>query len=167
MPNKKLSASNIKELISYFFVAASGVIIQLIVSSITQHYFAFNFEDSVTIGYIVAFVFGFFLTKIFAFGKKDSKNSSREAIKFLFVSIFSGLITVKGAFYGKFLFGSIPFLRTNFLLMDKTIDVVELFSHFFGMGLSFVLNFVSHKYFTFRTTGFYNYLNVSFQKMMR
>lgn len=166
MPKQK-RAANLKELISYFFVASSGVIIQLIVSSITQTRFGFSFENSVTTGYIVAFVFGFFLTKIFAFGKKNSNNSVREGIKFLFVSVFSGIITVKGAYYGKMLFSSLPIFQGEFVLFNKHIDIVELLSHFLGMGLSFVLNFVSHKHFTFKTTGIYEYLIVNFQKISK
>ena len=150
----KLSKS--RELVSYFLVASSGVVIQLIVSSITQNFFGFSFENSIIAGYIVAFVVGFFLTKVFAFDKRHSNNSGREAIKFVIVSIVSGIITVKGAYYGRYFLTELGIFKKDYLIFNKRIDIIELVSHFFGMGLSFIVNFLSHKNFTFQSTGLYS-----------
>lgn len=153
-----------KELISYFLIACSGVVIQLIVSSLTQNFFGFSFELSIAIGYIIAFIIGFFLTKFFAFNQRHSKNSFREGIKFLIVSFFSGLITVKGAYYCKVLLDEWGVFGKEQLIFGKSIDIAGLFSHFFGMGMSFVVNFISHKHFTFKATGIYHNFKLFFQK---
>ena len=153
-----------KELISYFLIACSGVIIQLVVSSLTQNFFGFSFELSIATGYIIAFIIGFFLTKIFAFNQRHSKNSFREGVKFLIVSFFSGLITVKGAYYCKVLLDEWGIFGAEQIIMNKNIDIAGLFSHFFGMGMSFVVNFLSHKHFTFRTTGLYQNFRLLFQR---
>lgn len=153
-----------KELISYFLIACSGVVIQLIVSSITQDYFGFSFELSIATGYVIAFIIGFFLTKIFAFNQRHSKNSFREGIKFLLVSFISGLITVKGAYYCKYLLDEWGIFGKEQTIFNKDIDIAGLISHFFGMGMSFVVNFISHKHFTFKTTGLYQNFRLFFQK---
>jgi len=153
-----------KELISYFLIASSGVMIQLIVSSITQNYFGFSFQLSITTGYTIAFIIGFFLTKFFAFNQRHSKNSFREGLKFLLVSFISGLITVKGAYYCKLFLDQWAFLDGEQLIFGKSIDISELISHFFGMGMSFVVNFFSHKHFTFKRTGIYHNFKLFFQK---
>ncbi|WP_165372145.1 GtrA family protein [Emticicia agri] len=153
-----------KELISYFLIACSGVVIQLIVSSLTQNFFGFSFELSIATGYIVAFIIGFFLTKIFAFNQRHSKNSFREGIKFLLVSFISGFITVKGAYYCKYFLDEWGVFGKEQLMFNKSIDIAGLISHFFGMGMSFVVNFISHKHFTFRTTGIYHNFRLFFQR---
>lgn len=153
-----------KELISYFLIASSGVMIQLIVSSITQNHFGFSFQLSITTGYIVAFIIGFFLTKFFAFNQRHSKNSFREGLKFLLVSFISGIITVKGAYYCKYILDQWSIFDGDQIVFNKSIDIAELISHFFGMGMSFVVNFISHKHFTFRTTGLYHNFKLFFQK---
>ena len=153
-----------KQLISYFLIACSGVIIQLIVSSITQNFFGFSFELSIATGYVIAFIIGFFLTKVFAFNQRHSKNSFREGIKFLLVSFISGFITVKGAFYCKYFLDQWGIFGKDQLVFNKSIDIAGLISHFFGMGMSFVVNFVSHKHFTFKTTGIYHNFRLLFQR---
>lgn len=153
-----------KELISYFLIACSGVIIQLIVSSLTQNFFGFSFELSIATGYTIAFIIGFFLTKIFAFNQRHSKNSFREGMKFLLVSFISGFITVKGAYYCKYFLDEWGIFGAEQIIMNKNIDIAGLVSHFFGMGMSFVVNFLSHKHFTFRTTGLYQNFRLLFQR---
>ncbi|PLK46202.1 MULTISPECIES: GtrA family protein [Emticicia] len=152
-----------KELISYFFIACSGVMVQLIVSSITQNFFGFSFQLSIALGYVIAFIIGFFLTKIFAFNQRHSKNSFREGIKFLLVSLISGIITVKGAYYCLHILREYTIFEKEQLVFGKSIDFGALISHFFGMGMSFVVNFVSHKHFTFRTTGLYHNFKLFFK----
>lgn len=152
-----------KELISYFLIACSGVMVQLIVSSITQNLFGLSFQLSIALGYIIAFIIGFFLTKIFAFNQRHSKNSFREGIKFLLVSLISGIVTVKGAYYCLHALRDWGIFEKEQLILGKSIDVAALISHFFGMGLSFVINFISHKHFTFRTTGLYHNFKLFFK----
>lgn len=153
-----------KELISYFLIACSGVVIQLIVSSLTQNFFGFSFELSIATGYTIAFIIGFFLTKFFAFNQRHSKNSFREGIKFVLVSFISGFITVKGAFYCKYFLDEWGIFGKEQLIFTKSVDIAGLISHFFGMGMSFVVNFISHKHFTFKNTGIYHNFRLLFQR---
>lgn len=147
---------NRRDFIAYFIVAATGASIQLIAGSLLQEWFQLNYEQALIVGYLVAFVVGFFLTKLFAFNAKNSAQTKREIIKFTLVSIFSGLITVYGSslFYTFSLhqFGqrnaSIPF-------SIKEVNVNKLAAQIMAMGLSFMSNYVLHKQFTFRHTGFY------------
>ncbi|MFC5412776.1 GtrA family protein [Larkinella bovis] len=150
---------NQKDLIAYFIVAAIGASLQIVVSSLLQEWFQVSYENGVLIGYVTSFFIGFFLTKLLAFNAKNSAKTRREMAKFAMVSVISCLITVYGAsgLYNLSIsqIGSYEFTLPGSV---KTVNTNKLFSHTFGMGLSFISNYILHKTFTFRNTGFYEKL---------
>ncbi|MCF0058902.1 GtrA family protein [Dyadobacter sp. CY356] len=146
---------NLRDIFAYFLVAAAGVLIQLIIGTLAQDWFGITYVQSLTAGYLVAFVAGFFLTKIFAFNTK----SKREMIKFALVAALSFCITVYGSdalfqlslkLVGQYKF-QIPF-------SVKLVDINQLFSLLTCTGISFISNYTLHKKFTFQDTGFYDRL---------
>ncbi|WP_128545179.1 GtrA family protein [Larkinella soli] len=150
---------NRKDVIAYFIVAAIGASLQLLVGTLTQEWFPVTYEQALLIGYVTSFFIGFFLTKLFAFNARNSTKTRREMTKFAMVSVISCIITVYGssllysastASLGVFSF-VIPF-------SVKVVNVNKLVSHTAGMGLSFISNYILHKTFTFRNTGFYEKL---------
>ena len=158
-PVKEGPLFNKKDLFAYFFVAATGALVQLIVGSLLHEWFLVSYKRAILIGYVVAFFVGFFLTKLFAFDARKSAETTREAVKFCMVSVVSGFITVYlSAFmydYSVQQIGIYQFLIPN---STKEVDVNKLVSHVGGMGLSFISNYILHKTFTFRNTGFYEKL---------
>lgn len=156
MPSKLF---NHRDVIAYFIVAAIGASIQLLAGSLLQEWFGVTYIQALLVGYLVAFVAGFFLTKLFAFNAKNSAQTKREAVKFTVVSIVSGIITV----YGSSLFYtlSVTQLKAYNLLLPfsvKTVNVNKLIAQIAAMGLSFISNYILHKRFTFHQTGFYERL---------
>lgn len=150
---------NPRDLIAYFLVAASGALIQLLVGSVSQSWFPITYREALTLGYIVASVFGFFLTRIFAFSTSNKAKSRREMIKFSMVAILSFLITVYGsdALYGI----SVIWFGTHQVLIPFSVKLVELNklgSQLACMVVSFMSNYILHKRFTFSNTGFYERL---------
>ncbi|GAB4026422.1 GtrA family protein [Spirosoma gilvum] len=150
---------NRRDVLAYFIVAAIGASLQLIAGSVLQDWFQMSYKQALLIGYVVAFFVGFLLTKLFAFNARNSAQTNREAIKFTLVSILSCLITVYGA---SLLY---DFSVNNFEPMTvlipfsvKAVNVNKLVAQIIGMGLSFISNYVLHKQFTFRNTGFYERL---------
>jgi putative flippase GtrA len=156
MPGKLF---NSRDVIAYFIVAAIGASIQLLAGSLLQEWFTVTYQQALLVGYLVAFVVGFFLTKLFAFNAKNSAQTKREVVKFTLVSAVSCLITVYGSTliydYSMSQFGTqstlIPF-------SVKAVNVNKLIAQIGAMGLSFVSNYVLHKQFTFSHTGFYERL---------
>ncbi|GLU53078.1 GtrA family protein [Dyadobacter frigoris] len=150
---------NLRDIFAYFLVAAAGVLIQLIIGTLAQDWFAITYVQSLTAGYLVAFVAGFFLTKIFAFSTKNKTKSKREMIKFALVAALSFCITV---------YGSDALFRLSLILVGqykimipfsvKLVDINQLFSLLTCMGISFISNYILHKRFTFQDTGFYDRL---------
>ncbi|MFD2937415.1 GtrA family protein [Spirosoma flavum] len=140
-------------------VAAIGASIQLIAGSLLQDWFQLSYRQALLIGYLVAFFVGFFLTKLFAFNAKNSAQTNREAVKFTIVSIISCIITV----YGSTLlydYSTNKFEQLTLLIpfSIKEINVNKLVAQVLGMGASFLNNYILHKQFTFRNTGFYEKL---------
>ncbi|WP_080239410.1 GtrA family protein [Spirosoma rigui] len=150
---------NRRDVLAYFIVAAIGASLQLVAGSILQDWFQLTYEEALFVGYVIAFVVGFVLTKLFAFNAKNSAQTNREAIKFTLVSILSCLITVYGSVWlynysvslGEPITVVVPF-------SVKEVNVNKLASQIAGMGASFLNNYVLHKQFTFRHTGFYEKL---------
>ena len=152
---------NIRDVLTYFVIAATGALLQLLVCSLMQEWFFVSYKQALSIGYWVAFVVGFVLTKLFAFNARNAAQNNRETIKFCLVSILSWLITV----YGSALFYS--FSQTQFGIQTivipfsvKEVNLNKLFSQVTAMGASFLSNYILHKRFTFRNTGFYERLKV-------
>jgi putative flippase GtrA len=97
------------------------------------------------------------MTKLFAFDARESKQTRREMIKFMMVATFSGFVT-----WG---FSILPYhiIQTKYsdLLIQipysfKKVNVTQISTTLNGMGFSFVSNFVLHKTFTFKSSGFYD-----------
>ncbi|GAB3958908.1 hypothetical protein GCM10028805_54000 [Spirosoma harenae] len=150
---------NRRDVIAYFIVAAIGASIQLLAGSILQDWFQFSYKQALFWGYIIAFFAGFVLTKLFAFNARNSAQTNREAAKFTLVSIISCLITVYGAaFVYDFSVDSMGAQMAVIPFSVKEVNLNKLFSQLAGMGASFLSNYVLHKQFTFRNTGFYEKL---------
>ena len=155
----KNSLLNKRDLLAYFFVASTGALINLIVSSVSQDWFSISFKQSVIAGYLAASLVGFFLTRMFAFDTKNSTKSKREMIKFTMVACLSFLITVYGSDVlfksSSSIFGIYNFIIPNSV---KTVNINKLLSQVLAMGFSFLSNYILHKKFTFNDTGFYSRL---------
>jgi len=150
---------NRRDLIAYFIVAAIGASLQLLVGTLLQEWFQVTYEQALLAGYIAAFLIGFYLTKLFAFNAKNSATTRREIAKFTLVSILSCIITVYGS---SLLYTySVETMKAVVITIPhsvKAVNVNKLVSHTAGMGLSFISNYILHKQFTFRNTGFYDKL---------
>ena len=53
---------NRRDVLAYFIVAAIGASLQLIAGSVLQDWFQLTYKQALLVGYIIAFVVGFFLT---------------------------------------------------------------------------------------------------------
>lgn len=158
---KKTTLFNIKDLVVYFLIAGTGAVVQLASGSFFRNYV--DFYTSVSLGYIVSFFVGFVLTKLFAFDARNTNQTRREMVKFGIVACLSFGITVGLSALSLELFhASSP---TDFIYQipfdfipakSREINVTEATSTLVGMGFSFVSNFILHKTFTFRSTGFYD-----------
>jgi putative flippase GtrA len=149
---------NKKDLIAYFLVAGTGALVQLICGSIFRDFM--NYNAALTWAYVVSFVVGFVLTKMFAFNARNTNQTRREMVKFLVVSAISLGITVGMAHVGLALIrGMYPQdIRLDSPFGKNQFNISELSGQFIGMGCSFVSNYFLHKTFTFKSTGFYNRL---------
>ena len=150
---------NSKDIIAYFFVAAAGALSQYIAGSFFRNYV--EYTQSVALGYIVSIAVGFVLTKMFAFDARGTSKTRREMVKFGMVSFLSFWITVGGAGLMNKLIGSFyperHYQLSVGMLSAKTIDINinEALALLIAMGFSFSSNYVLHKTFTFKDTGFY------------
>jgi len=152
---------NAKDLIVYFLVAGTGAVVQLLCSSLFQDWFNLTFQESILPAYAASFIVGFALTKLFAFDARKSNQSRREMVKFLMVAVFSGFVTYifsTAAYY----ISNNYFDKYNFVLpySKKDVNVNDMICYIVGMGFSFISNYILHKTFTFKSTGFYNRLKV-------
>lgn len=150
---------NRRDVIAYFIVAAIGATVQLIAGSLLQEWFQITYEQALFIGYLVAFVVGFILTKLFAFNARNSAQTRREAIKFVMVSVISCLITVYGSSF-LYEYSTTQFEQLTVVIpfSVKQVNLNKLVAQIIGMGLSFISNYILHKRFTFHNTGFYERL---------
>lgn len=158
---KKGSFFNAKDLIAYFLVAGTGAVIQLVSSSLIQDWFGITWSASIYPSYLVGLVWGFILTKLFAFNARQSNQTRREMIKFFMVAAVSMFVTKIGAdvsyevvinYLGFDIYeAKLPFGK-------KEVNITEMVCYIFGQGCSFVSNYILHKSFTFKSTGFYDRL---------
>jgi putative flippase GtrA len=150
---------NLRDLIAYFIVAGIGFLIQLLAGSLLQDWFALSYKQALFIGYGVAFLSGFFLTKLFAFSARNSAQTRRQGLKFSLVAVISCLITVYGASalyqLSISLLGSVEHTIPGSI---KQVNINKLAAQLVAMGVSFMSNYVLHKKFTFADTGFYDRL---------
>ena len=151
---KQKSLFNIKDVVAYFFVAGTGASVQFIAGSFFRNYV--DYKPSVALGYIASFVVGFVLTKLFAFDARNSQQTQREMLKFGMVSLFSFWLTVYGSdFLLKPISKAYPLPPYKLPLIGE-VHLNESLALLAAMGLSFSCNYVLHKTFTFRSTGFYD-----------
>jgi len=150
---------NRRDLIAYFVVAATGALTNLLVATILQEWLPVSYKSALFAGYWFSFFVGYFLTRLFAFNAKNTTQTRRQIVKFTLVSIWSCVITVYGSailynisnqWLGTFIF-LIPF-------SVKEVNLNKLVSQIAAMSASFLSNYVLHKQFTFRDTGFYDRL---------
>jgi putative flippase GtrA len=150
---------NRRDLVAYFVVAATGALSNLLVATLLQEWFTISYKTALFAGYWFSFVVGYFLTRLFAFNAKNTTQTRRQITKFILVSILSCLITVYGS---AFLFDiSKKWIGLYYYLIPfsvKEVNMNKLLSQIGAMGASFLSNYVLHKQFTFRDTGFYDRL---------
>ncbi len=152
---------NFKDLFAYFLVAGTGAVIQLVCSSLIQDWFNLTFQQSIWPSYILSFGVGFVLTKLFAFDARKSNQTRREMVKFIMVATFSGFVTDIGTRIAYF-FSNHYFEVYTYVIPGsvKEVNINEMGCYIFGMGCSFISNYILHKTFTFKSTGFYDRLKV-------
>lgn len=161
MTQKKANLFNKKDLLAYLFVAGSGAIVQLVAGSLLQDWFSISYTWSVPLAYLFSLVVGFILTKLFAFDSRNSEKTQREMVKFMMVSLFSGIIMWGTALISlKILNQLFPNLMLTLPFSEKNIHIDQLLSSICGMGFSFLSNYYLHKTFTFKSTGFYDRLKM-------
>lgn len=150
---------NQKDLIAYFLVAGTGAAVQLIAGSILRNKLQLSYADAVSWAYLISFIVGFILTKMFAFDARNTNQTRREMLKFLMVATGSWGITV---FFSvttlKFVEALLGKNTVTLPFIAKPMNLNELGCQVVGMGVSFVFNYILHKTFTFKSTGFYDRL---------
>ncbi len=155
---KKIIKRN-RSFLAYFIAAGSGAILQYIIATLCGKYLNFSLRLSAATGFIVSFPLGFLLSKVFAFKAKKSGNTKREMIKFVMATVISFILTVQGSHYASvFLTSKFGIVFYTIPFINYRVDPIYTFSLFFGMGLSFIFNFITHKRFTFVETGIYDKL---------
>ena len=154
---KKSTLFNKKDLVAYFLIAGAGAIVQLVCGGLLKDWFKLNYEATILPAYFISVIVGFTLTKLFAFDARKTQQTNREMIKFLMVATFSGFIT--------WFFSVMPYKLLQTFMSDfylqipfayKKINVTQILTTTTGMGFSFISNYVLHKTFTFKSSGFYD-----------
>lgn len=155
----RLSSIQNKELrsfISFFITALLGAGTNFISQIPYKNLFLFlgmndmtAYPWSVAAGYLTATVVSFIPAKLYAFSEKDSGSTRRESVKFLLISLVGFVIqlTVSTLTLN---------LIANPLLSMFSLVVREKVSHTVGMGVSFLANYLGHRFLTFRSTGIYD-----------
>lgn len=157
----------------YFGVACVGFSVNVISRIIYSKWLGIPYSVSVTLAYLTAMVVGFVLTKMFAFGAKNSGNSKREAVKFFAVSMVALVVTL--------VFSQIALIINNIYIhknpevheqvrqtmvsLKLTVVDRELASHLFGIGFGFFANYFGHKLFTFRSTGTWDRIQIERERL--
>ena len=150
---------NKKDLIAYFLVAGTGAAVQLIAGSILRNTFHFSYSSAVSLAYLISFIVGFVLTKMFAFDARNTNQTRREMLKFMMVAVGSWGITVFFSVTSlKFVESTLGKNTITLPFSEKPMNLNELGCQVVGMGVSFIFNYILHKTFTFKSTGFYDRL---------
>jgi putative flippase GtrA len=150
---------NKKDLIAYFLVAGTGAAVQLIAGSILRNSFQLSYSTAVSLAYLISFVVGFVLTKMFAFDARNTNQTRREMLKFMMVATASWGITWFFAVASlEYIANTLGEHSAVLPFSNKPVNLNELGSQVVGMGFSFIFNYVLHKTFTFKSTGFYDRL---------
>jgi putative flippase GtrA len=157
LSDKKAALFNQKDLFAYFIVAGLGACVQLLAGGLIKDWFRVSYEDSILPAYFIALVVGFFLTKLFAFNARQSQQTRREMFKYVLVASFSGGITwLFSTFPYQFIHAHYPDFFFHIPYSVKKINITQIGTTLHGMGYSFVSNYILHKTFTFKSSGFYD-----------
>lgn len=160
-PTSQRNLVNKKDVLAYFFVAGTGALVQLLTSSLAQDWFGLTFNQSINVAYPVSLVVGFILTKLFAFNVRNTNQTRREMVKFVMVAMFSWGVTwvlAVGSLYVSTQVLGIPITKIQLWFSQKTVNINEMICYIIGQGFSFMSNYLLHKTFTFKSTGFYDRL---------
>jgi len=172
---KLRNPKSVRNFAVYFAIACAGVTSNIVSATFLRRQFDVGFGSSIVLGYLTGMVVGFFLTKMFAFNARNSGNVTREAIKFFLVSmvaltvtwIFSELILRVLKYWFEHypttqqlleaLVGEFHTMTTDLTGIPVSLAFIDrfLFSNLGGICFGFFANFFGHKYFTFKTTGYY------------
>lgn len=109
-----------------------------------------NFEISLIMAYCTGLIFNFSLSKKFVFNSKESGKTLREFIKFFLVAS-GGLIAL-------YISSVFVFWLSNLYFSSYPIQLRKSVSHIIGIGVGFILNFVGHKFFSFRSSGIWKFI---------
>lgn len=173
---KLRNPTSVKNLAVYFMIACAGVTSNVVAATLLRRQFAVGYGSSIVLGYLTGMVVGFVLTKLFAFNARNSGNVTREAIKFFMVSMvalcvtwfFSEVILRFVNYYFSYypdaqihleaLVGDLTQVASDVTRIRIRLTFIDrqLFSHIGGICFGFFANFFGHKYFTFKTTGYYS-----------
>ena len=154
---KKSNLFNQKDIIAYFLIAGTGALIQLLSGALLKDWFHLSYESTILPAYFVSLVAGFIMTKLFAFDARQSQQTRREMIKFMIVATFSGFVTWGFSILPyHFIQSSYEDLFIQIPYSYKKVNVTQISTTINGMGFSFVSNYVLHKTFTFKSSGFYD-----------
>ena len=143
------------QLLKYFCVT----LLALLVNLTSRHYISFyiNFSYSVAIAYILGHFVNFALSAKYIFPRNISLKlafvrfsivASFGLVVALFVSVATLLVleTLTPTFYTHLQASSLLGSYTDFLLHQKHLEFV---AHVCGVGMSFICNYLGHKYFSF------------------
>ena len=157
MNKQKPALFNQKDLFAYFVVAGLGACVQLLAGGLIKDWFRVSYEDSILPAYFIALVVGFFLTKLFAFNARQSQQTRREMFKYVLVASFPGGITwIFSTIPYEFIHARYPDFYLHIPYSVKKLNITQIGTTFHGMGYSFISNYILHKTFTFKSSGFYD-----------
>ncbi len=109
------------------------------------------FAWSVFWAYMISTAVSFIPAKLWAFSAKSSGNTRREWFKFFIVATLAlgvqELVSILALHF-----------VANTYFSAYSLFIREKGSHLAGMACSFIANFLGHRFFTFRTTGLYDFL---------
>jgi len=155
--------SNIKGLVIYFAIAVVGASISLSSRFVFDDYLSLSYSLSVGLSYLLGMVWGFFMTKAFAFDAKKSGNTSRELIKYSIVAFSALGLTVITASVSLEFFKW--YIKNNseehtaikaYMSMPIANKIDKKFvAQIAGIIAGFFVNYFGHRFLTFRTTGAY------------
>ncbi len=161
---KKTTLFNRKDLFAYFLIAGTGAVIQLLAGALLKDWFRLGYEKTILPAYFISLIAGFIMTKLFAFDARKSQQTRREMIKFMMVATFSGFVTWGFSVLPyHFIQASYRDLYIQIPYSIKHVNVTQISTTMNGMGFSFVSNYVLHKTFTFKSSGFYDRFKILFR----
>lgn len=109
-----------------------------------------NFEISLIMAYYTGLIFNFSLSKIFVFNSNKSGKTAREFIKFFLVA--------SGGVIALYIASVFVFSLSNLYFTFYPIHLRKSVAHIIGIGVGFIINFVGHKFFSFRSSGLWKFI---------